>query len=202
MTLLEVTISVFVLVMIMGVLYGAYNSCAESVRIARDGGEIRQTARMILERMSVELECAVAGGGLSMVGEEAEMDGHPADRIRFYSVGGASREAGVDLVRLSYALTRDPEGGGLILARTEEGVVGPGNTMVSHSFELARKVRGFDIVYHDTEGKRFEQWNTGSGEHADMLPSFILIRLALGGTEGKPQIFTTGVHPELSEVRR
>lgn len=198
-TLLEVMISVVVLVMIMSALYGAYNSGVDSVQIAREGGEIRQTARLILERLSVELECAMAEEGLSLLGEDAEIDGLPADRLSFYSVaGGRNREGEVDLLRLTYTPGVDAEGDGLILTRTEEGMIGSGFAMASRSYELARMVRGLDIIYHDDEGKEFEEWNTTSGEHLDILPSFILIRLTLGGPSGEKRTFSTGVHPELS----
>ncbi|PKN64658.1 MAG: hypothetical protein CVU57_13800 [Deltaproteobacteria bacterium HGW-Deltaproteobacteria-15] len=202
-TLLEVTISVLVLFVVMSALYGAYNSGVDSVEIAREGGEIRQTARLILERLSVELECAMAEEGLALMGTDGEIDGLPADRLSFYSVAGIGRrEEGLDLYRLSYTPGIDAEGGGLIITRTEEGMTGFGSSMASRSFELARMVRGLDIIYHDGEGREFEEWNTSSGDHLDILPSFILIRLTLGGPSGEKQTFTTGVHPELAGVSR
>ncbi|RJR42017.1 MAG: prepilin-type N-terminal cleavage/methylation domain-containing protein [Desulfobacteraceae bacterium] len=202
-TLLEMMISVLVLVMVMSALYGAYNSSVDSVEIAREGGDIRQTARLILERLSVELECALADGGLAMVGRDMEINGLPADQISFFSTaGGGNRERRVDLFRLTYTSGPDPGGDGLILTRTEEGITGLGAAMAGRTFELARMVRELDIMYFDQDGKEFEGWNTTSGKHLDLLPSFVRISLTIAGSSSGKQTFTTGVHPQLSGASR
>jgi prepilin-type N-terminal cleavage/methylation domain-containing protein len=203
-TLLEVLISVAVLAMIMAVLYGAYGSGVETVRAAREQGEIQQSARIVLERMSLELESAVAGKEFLFVGENVEMEGRPADRIDFNRFGGKGEGDFMDLFHLTYVIAKDPEveednqENGFVLTCLEERVIRPGIVVSGPPLELARMVRGLDITYFDSEGADFEEWNSNGGEHLHMLPSFIRIRLTLGTESGREQTFTTGIRPELA----
>jgi len=81
-TLLEVLVSMAILVIIMAALYSAYTTNVEAIQIARQNGEVHQTARIVLDRMTKDLQSALIEVSvpsdklkLGLVGEDREIDG-------------------------------------------------------------------------------------------------------------------------------
>ena len=92
-TLLEVLVSMAILVIIMAALYSAYTTNVEAIQIARQNGEVHQTARIVLDRMTKDLQSALIQVSvpsdkirLGLVGEDREIDGRRADRMDFTTV--------------------------------------------------------------------------------------------------------------------
>src|SRR5512136_1236682 len=81
-TLLEVLVSMAILVIIMAALYSAYTTNVEAIQIARQNGEVHQAARIVLDRMTKDLQSALAQLSapsekirLGLIGEDREIDG-------------------------------------------------------------------------------------------------------------------------------
>ena len=209
LTLLEILVSITILGIIMAAIYAAYTSNVEAIQIGRQSAQVSQTARIVLDRMSKDLESAFIGAHLpekrpelGMIAEDGEIDEKPVDTLDFTTLTHLTvREGGLqtDLCEIGYYLEEDQEDGGFILYRRDDGIVDDDFTSGGETHELARMVTGLDITFQDSQGEEFDNWNTLEGEGKDTLPSLVRIRLTLKDQLGKEQTFMTSIHPQLAE---
>ncbi|MBW1947656.1 MAG: prepilin-type N-terminal cleavage/methylation domain-containing protein [Deltaproteobacteria bacterium] len=207
-TLLEVLISVAILAVVLGAIYGAYSSSLGVIQIARQNGRVNQTARVILDRMTRDLESTFLTECLTenmpvtgLIGEDRLIHGQPADRINFTALTHLVMEKGdppTDLCEIGYYLKWDSEDETLVIFRRDHAVPDNDLTKGGQSWELSRMVQGLNITYQDSEGNTFDDWNTLEGNRKDTLPSLIVITLTVRDELGKKHVFRTSVHPALS----
>lgn len=212
-TLLEVLVSVAIMAIIMAAIYGAYTSNLETIRIARQNGLVNQTARIILDRMSRDLESAfmtapAAPGSeekprTGLLGRDQEIDGRPADRLDFTSLSHVPvGKTGLrtDLCEIGYHLEEDSEEEGLIIYRRDQAVPDQDITAGGQPLELSGMIRGLNVTFQDQEGEDFDTWDTFEGVHKDVLPSLVTVTLTVMDQQGGEHIFRTSVHPALGGI--
>lgn len=207
-TLLEVLISVAILAVVMGAIYGAYTSNLEVIQIARQNGRVNQTARVILDRMTRDLESAFLTERLTenspvtgLIGEDRQIDGQPADRIHFTALSHMAVEKDdppTDLCEIGYSLEWDSEDEAFVIFRRDQAVPDKELSKGGQPRELSRMVRGLNITYEDSEGDSSDDWDTLEGSRKDTLPSLIEITLTVKDDLGNDHEFRTSVHPALS----
>lgn len=209
LTLIEILVSITILAIILAAIYAAYTSNVEAIQFGRQSGKVSQTARIVLDRMSKDLESSFIGAhlpekrsALGMVGENREINGAPADQIDFTTLTHLTlmEEGGLqtDLCEIGYYLEEDQEDEAFILYRRDDGIVDDDFTEGGQTYELARMVTGLDIRFQDSLGEEFENWNTLEEEQEDTLPSLIRITLTLKDKLGREHIFATSIHPALA----
>jgi type II secretion system protein J len=211
-TLLEVLISMAILVIIMAVLYSAYTTNVEAIQIARQNGEVHQAARIVLDRLTKDLQSALVQVSvpsekvkLGLVGEDHEIDGRRADRIDFTTVTHLPlTEAGPasDLCEIGYLVEEDSEDKVLVLWRRDAPSVDDDFTKGGSLQEMARNVLEFNLTYQDSRGDVSDTWNTLEGRPGSGLPVLIKVRLVLKDELNREHVFTTTIHPELAETMR
>jgi len=212
LTLLEVLVSISILAIIMAAIYGAYSTNVEAIQLARHNSEVYQMARIVFEHMTKDLESAYLdvplnsdGTTLGMIGKNQEIDEKPADRLDFTTLGHiplTDKGLQTDLCEVGYKIVEDEENEEFVLYRRDDGIVDNDFTKGGYSGELARMVTALDIVFENSEGEEFDDWNTLEEEHAETLPSLITIRLTIRDKQGRERTFTTSVHPALAEVKK
>jgi type II secretion system protein J len=211
-TLLEVLVSMAILVIIVAALYSAYTTNVEAIQIARQNGEVHQAARIVLDRITKDLQSALIQVivpsekiKLGLVGETHEIDGKRADRIDFTTVthlpltetGPAS-----DLCEVGYFLEEDFENNVSVLVRRDDPRVDEDFTKGGLLVEMARNVLEFKITYQDSSGQESDTWNTMEGTPGSGLPVLIKVRLVLKDELNREHVFITSIHPELAETMR
>jgi type II secretion system protein J len=211
-TLLEVLVSMAILVIIMAALYSAYTTNVEAIQIARQNGEVHQTARIVLDRMTKDLQSAliqVRGSSekikLGLVGADREVDGRRADHIDFTTVTHmplTEKGPASDLCEIGYLVDEDPEAQVLVLLRRDAFSVDEDFTKGGSLQEMARNVLEFKLTYQDAEGKDSDRWNTLEGRPASGLPVLVKVRLVLKDELDREHVFSTTVHPELAERKK
>jgi type II secretion system protein J len=211
-TLLEVLVSMAILVIIMAALYSAYSTNVEAIQIARQNGEVHQTARIVLDRMTKDLQSAliqVRGSSekikLGLVGADRELYGRRADHIDFTTVTHlplTEKGPASDLCEIGYLVDEDPEGQVLVLLRRDAFSVDEDFTKGGSLQEMARNVLEFKLTYQDAEGKDLDQWNTIEGKPTSGLPVLIKVRLMLKDELNREHVFSTTIHPELAERKK
>jgi type II secretion system protein J len=211
-TLLEVLVSMAILVIIMAALYSAYTTNVEAIQIARQNGEVHQTARIVLDRMTKDLQSAliqVKGSSekikLGLVGANRELYGRRADHIDFTTVTHlplTEKGPASDLCEIGYLVDEDPEGQVLVLLRRDAFSVDEDFTKGGSLQEMARNVLEFKLTYQDAEGKDSDQWNTIEGKPTSGLPVLIKVRLMLKDELDREHVFSTTIHPELAERKK
>ena len=151
LTLLEVLVSIAILGILMGAVYGTYTSNVEAIQIAREKGKIYQMTRIVFDRMTKDLESAFIHVSspnekirLGMIGKNQELDGKPADRIDFTTLNHtALGDEGprTDLCEVGYLLVEDLENKGFRLFRRDDGIPDDELTDGGFSHEMAGGVR-------------------------------------------------------------
>jgi len=207
-TLLEVLVSMAILIIVITAVYEAFISEVSSVKAAREGEQVNQTARIVLERISEDLVSAVTDSPeklqnlqLGMVCKDGEEDGHALDQIDFTSfshmeAGGGDPET--DLCEIGYSLEKDPDRAGFILYRRDTAPPDDDLSQGGRKFQLARNVGGLNFRFEDGVEQGLDSWDTLAGEKRGVLPSLITVELTVLDDEGKGHLFVTSVHPALS----
>ena len=208
-TLLEVLVSMVILVIIMAALYSAYTTNVEAIQIARQNGEVHQTARIVLDRMTKDLQSALVQVSnpsdkikLGLVGEDREIDGRRADRMDFTTVTHlplTEKGPASDLCEIGYLIEEDSEDKVLVLLRRDDPSVDEDFTKGGLLQEMARNVLEFNLTYQDSRGEESDKWNTLEGMPASGLPLLIKVRLVLKDELNREHVFSTTIHPELAE---
>ena len=211
-TLLEVLVSMAILVIIMAALYSAYTTNVEAIQIARQNGEVHQTARIVLDRMTKDLQSALIEVSvpsdkikLGLVGEDREIDGRRADRMDFTTVTHlplTEKGPASDLCEIGYLIEEDSEDKVLVLLRRDDPSVDEDFTKGGALQEMARNVLEFNLTYQDSRGEDSDTWNTLEGRPISGLPVLIKVRLVLKDELNREHVFSTTIHPELAERMR
>ena len=211
-TLLEVLVSMVILVIIMAAVYSAYTTNVEAIQIARQNGEVHQMARIVLDRMTKDLQSALIQVSVSsekiklgLVGEDREIDGMRADHIEFTTVTHlplTEKGPASDLCEIGYLIEEDPEAKVLVLFRRDDPSVDEDFTKGGSLQEMARNVVEFNLTYQDSQGEESDQWNTLEGRPASGLPVLIKVRLVLKDELNREHVFSTAIHPELAERKK
>lgn len=207
-TLLEVLVSMSILAIVIVAVYEAFVSNVGSVKVARQGEQVNQTARIVLEQLSQDLVSAVVASPkkpdkvkLGMVCEDREDEGHAADRIDFTSfshVNGLGNGPATDLCEIGYSLEKDPDQKGFILYRRDAAPPDDDLLNGGRKFQLARNLGGLNFRFENREGQDVDSWDTLAGEMKGELPSLVTIELTVLDDEGRGHFFLTSIHPALS----
>ncbi|MFZ7113111.1 MAG: PilW family protein [Desulfatiglandales bacterium] len=207
-TLLELLISVAMTVVVMAAVYGSYTSNMDAIQMARQNSMVYQTARVIFDRMSRDMESAFLTERLSVnmpetgfVGQDLEIDGRPADRIDFTSLSHVcmtEEDLPSDLCEIGYHLEKDEEGEDLVIFRRDEAAVDADISTGGQPHKLSGMVSGLDISYEDEEGEVFNAWNTLEQENQGRLPALVRVTLTMKDEQGREHTFRTAIHPKLS----
>jgi type II secretion system protein J len=211
-TLLEVLVSVAILAIIMAVIYGAYITNVEAIQIARENGRVHQTARIVLDLMTRDIQSAIAEiqdtsetTRLGFIGKTEERNGRRVDRLDFTSLSHmvlTEQGPNTDLCEIGYMVVEDEEEENtLVLMRRDDASPDEDITEGGGIQELARNILELRITYEDSRGEVRDSWETeGTGETSG-LPVLIRVLLVLKDSLGREHVFATSIHPELAGIR-
>jgi prepilin-type N-terminal cleavage/methylation domain-containing protein len=228
LTLLEVLVSVFILGLVLAAVYSAYTGNLESIESARESGETNQIARIVLDRMSKDLESAIlrvpvpsgehpagehpagehpAGENpLGMVAVNAALGDRPADRIDFTSLSclaPGQQKNRSDLCRIGYFLEESAEEGVFTLYRREGPA--PGGDLFEEGAEEGTEEGGTSFPLAERIGGLRLSFENLNGEWAESWDSVetdslpVVIRIELTVAD---RIFITSVYPALARQRK
>jgi prepilin-type N-terminal cleavage/methylation domain-containing protein len=217
-TLLEVLVSVAILAIIMAVVYSAYTTNVEAIQIARENGQVHQTARIALDRITKDLQSALTEiwspsgtNRLDFVGKDQERDGRRMDRLDFITLtymAFSEQSTAADLCEVGYRVVEDAEQQEiLVLMRRQKILVSlPGDDASpgqefgegGNEQELARNLAGFQITYEDARREELDRWSTEETNLTSVLPVLVKVRLVLRDVLEREHVFTTTVHPEVA----
>jgi type II secretion system protein J len=212
-TLLEVLVSVAILAIIMAVIYSAYVTNVEAIQIARENGQVHQTARIVLDLMTRDLQSALTElqvpsetTRLGLIGKTEDRDGRRMDRIDFTTLTHmALTEQGpsTDLCEVGYMVVKDEEQEDvLVLMRRDDASPDEDLTEGGAVQELARDILEFKITYEDSQGEERDSWGTEETGDSSGLPVLVRVRLVLKDNLNREHVFTTSIHPELAGTKK
>lgn len=210
-TLIEVLLAIFIFAVVISLIFTAYTG---SVRIMNETGaqaDISRMASITLERMTEDLESIFLSSWVKpdeiedatsvsgrFLGENDEINGQDADRIRFLSKARVvfdEQHSSGGVAEISYYLKQDEEQEDLILYRRETSVLEASPEEGTGGLEVCRGLRSVEITYQDREGETVEEWDSISSEADNRLPRAVTIILAFWDRSGEEAVysFRTGV---------
>jgi len=212
-TLIEVLLAIFIFAIVISLIFTAYTGAIRTMNETDAQADISRMASIALERMTEDLESIfvsswVKPDGIAdatavsgrFLGENDEINGQDADRIRFLSKARIvfdEQLPGAGVAEISYYVKQDEEQEDLILYRRETSVLEASPEEGTGGLEVCRGLRSIEITYLDREGETLEEWDSISSEANKRLPRAVTIILAFwdhsGGEEEAVYSFKTGV---------
>jgi len=199
-TLLELIVSITILGLVMGVLYGALHVGLRSVSASQQKSDLFQRVRISREILARELRSAYLtpsssdwtvflgdeffgkAGGRESGGEEREKiaftgddliyQGSPSDRLSFNSFADYADGSRV-LTSVKVLLSESDSDGGRDLLLIRKPLYGP---LESDTLRLASGIRGLDIKYLQTDDEGEAEW-VGEWKSERELPEAIEINI-------------------------
>lgn len=210
-TLLEILIAIFILVLVVSAVFGAFSGTFKVVAETEVQEEIYATARVALDRISEDLasvyvsslektkqpETGSTRRGFLFVGKDRKVDEQDADALRFLSWAHVSFKNGRQTegpAEISYYTRFNEKTGELALYRsdTRDYLEAPENGQ--GGLLLSEGLIWLDFVYYDREGDARKSWDTTENKNMD-LPSRVEISMGFenGLDPENPVQFLTGV---------
>ncbi|OGL44327.1 MAG: hypothetical protein A2149_08675 [Candidatus Schekmanbacteria bacterium RBG_16_38_11] len=203
-TLLELVVSIAIFAVISSFVYGAYTGVVFTTEKTQKKIEIYQKARLVLDRISEELEQAVPLLNKDEMacsyfyGTNDEINGTNADELNFVSRANAnySRENGKpSLLRISYNLeaASGEKEEYYVLVRREDQVFFREDQEKEKSEVFLDNCEGINFEYYSGDGW-IDEWDDKENlAQIDKIPKAVRITLTLKDDEGQNREFSTTV---------
>jgi general secretion pathway protein J len=164
-TLLEVVVSIGILVVILTIIYGTFNSSMKAFTAMENRGDAYGQARLVLNRMSEEIGSLYRSDenpNTGLLGEDREEHDLPFDSLHFTSFSHVrwvrdSKES--ELCEIGYYLETDREMEKSFLFRREDWNVDGTLEEGGIALELAEGIDGLNFRYHDG-AEWVEDWDS------------------------------------------
>jgi len=199
-TLVEMLIAMMVLATVLTIAYRVFSSSYRALHQVDPDRDPFQTARIVLDRMTEEIQSAYYRPGLShtgFLGKDGLNDEAPSDSLtfscmaNFYWIKTIEGINESDFLTISYTLVDDEEERMLMRAQDPnfrpfgEDTENP-DTEKRGVHQLTDRIWGIDIHYFDGE-EWIEEWNT---EEKEGLPQAVEVKLILKTAEEKRLSFS------------
>ena len=194
-TLLEILIAIFIFAVVMTTIFMSYTGTFRVVDETESQAEIYRMAGIAMERMLEDLESIYipkteespkseedTASPFQLVGEDREIEGRPADTLRFIStahlnLSGQGQEPGA--AEIGYYLKENEEGDDLVLYRSDRPVFKEASPSEDETggWVLCERLASVNFTYHEENGELRESWDSASGELKGKIPRMVSISL-------------------------
>ncbi len=200
-TLLEILIAVTVLATVLAVTYGSFSAVTDEVKSARDVAEVYQTARITMDRMSMDLQNAFVrsdGSASDDVYRFVCEQTSPDISFRKFSFSSTAHMAmvpdqvGLDLCRISYELRKDEKEKTYTLYRTDVPLFAAPTRDNTIPVVIGLGFTKFTVSFYDSSEQPVYGWDSeGTGQKAK-LPKRVEVSFIIKGPDGKEYPFVSG----------
>jgi len=204
-TLLELVVAIAIFAIISTFVYGAYTGTVATEERAQKKIELYQRARLVLNRISDELEQVAAPrdkGGVHVFsyfnGTNDEINGMNADELNFVSRvnNSYSKESGkpsISRIRYRLEVASGEKKDYYVLTRREDPVFFREDEDQEKVEEFLDNCEGINFEYYSDEGWLNEWDDQINSAQQGRLPKAVRITLTLKDDEGKNRDFSTTV---------
>ncbi len=212
-TLLELMIAIFIFVIVLAAVYGAYVMTTKAIDTAETQADINTKARIAMHRITTDLKGFYIGEGGVLEGKRGQESENRADSLNFTSTAHltfSDKELPAGLALIRYSTSLDPESGDLQLFRLDVPYR-PGYLEKDYSGQkgdlLCDGLRWVQFSYFDRTGNEMDRWQTDEtvdkpGEDNKRIPALIEVVLHFAGKDRNDLIFKTAVAiPPLKELK-
>lgn len=195
-TLIELLIAMFIFAIVVSSVYGAYRSAFHVIHGSEYQLHVANSARVVLERISEDLDGIIPGEDEVFRGERHEYSDKLGDSLSFTSsahliLRKTDIYSGPSLIR--YQVELDNETGLLDLYRLEKALlpgIDPDEEEDVRKHLICRGLQEFRFTYRDQDGNESEEWDIkeedspgqDGDETASLLPSLIYVELVFANS--------------------
>jgi general secretion pathway protein J len=208
-TLIELLIAIFIFAIVVSSVYGAYRSAFHVIQGSEYQLQIADSARVVLERLTEDLDAVISGNEEVFRGEKHAYSDNRGDTLTFTSsahlvLRKTDTISGPALI--SYQTEPDSETGLLDLYRSDKVLlpgIEPDDNEDVRKHLICRGLQEFRFTYLDRDGNEKEEWETredeSSGQDAtegsSLLPSLVYVELIFADSAGSDSstIFKTAI---------
>jgi general secretion pathway protein J len=208
-TLIELLIAMFIFSIVVSSVYGAYRSAFHVIHGSEYQLHVANSARVVLERLSEDLDAIVPGEEEVFRGERQEYSGKRGDSLSFTSsahlvLRKTDIYSGPSLIR--YQVEPDNETGLLDLYRLDKVLlpgIEPDDEDDVRKHLICRGLKEFRFTYLDQDGNESEEWDTkeeqspgqDGAEGTSSLPSLVYVELVFADSaeSDNSTVFKTAV---------
>lgn len=213
-TLLEIIVAMAIFAIIVSLIFPAYTGTYRNIDTAGKQAEIYQMARIALIRIIEDLESAYIPDAsqnnqendnnfTSLLGQNEDLDGRRADKIRFYSRShinfGEALNKGGNAKIAYYPLLKDDETISLYRSDTPDNIEWPEDE--TEGWIICEGLYSISFVYRDKEGEPYDTWDETFMDAAKKFPAIVDITLEFIDEDNpeKPLTFSTAVFIPLTD---
>lgn len=210
-TLLEILIATFLFALVVSAVLGAYSGTFGIIDETESQEDIYQKARIALERITGDLECAyfpertqssqtelATSEAILFHGEKKEISDLPCGELRFLSLAHldvSDEKPLAEPAEIAYYGATGGDEGVLDLYRSDTALARERPESGTGGVILCKGLSSIDFTYYDAEGQPRENWNSDEGPSKGKLPSRVLILMEFPNPadSNRPYRFMTGV---------
>jgi general secretion pathway protein J len=205
-TLLEVLVASAILSLVLAALYGVFSQTLTSKRWAEERAGLARTARIVLFRISEDLQTTLtpsAGGDVRFLGKGRRSLRYPEDALSFTTLtrtSSTNRTPEGDLNTIEYALEPDPtDMTQKQLVRRVHLALAPARLAAEETTPLLPRVQGLRFRFFNGRDWQ-EEWRQDNTQEG--LPQAVEATLYLADSRGEIAQFTTVVDLPLARKQR
>lgn len=189
-TLLEILVAMALFAAITAMLYPTYVGTFRNMDITESYGTIYRMARIAMERISEDLECACIVNTVEdsdsalarsqiFSGRDSAINGKDADELEFISEKHISFNGDITIGRglIKYYLREYEDEEGFILYRSDEPELGNESEDEPEGLILCEDINSMNLTYQDENGDVYDYWDSSSETFKGRLPSMISIEM-------------------------
>ena len=211
-TLLEVLIAMSIFAVVLSMLYTVYTGTFRNIEETESQADLYQMARIVLERMTEDLESVYmvaqkktsddeeeAAQPARFVGTMTETEGRRLDTLRFASKAhiffDVEEPYAGTAENVYFVRENSEEVGGYTLYRSDKANFEQSEEEGTGGWILSDRLHAIRFIYYDEEGGAHDSWDSTEETFKDKLPSgvSILLELANRTDPESPVKFMTGV---------
>ncbi len=189
-TLLEILVAIALFAAIIAMLYPTYIGTFKNMDVTESYSTVYRMARIALERISGDLQCAgIPGTGEDsgsdsavshvFAGKDNDIAGKNADDLEFISykhiVFTTDGSAGRGLIR--YYLKENTDEEGFTLFRSDDGELENKSKDEEEGLILCEGVNSINFSFQDEERDTYDYWDSSSDQFKGKLPSMVSVEL-------------------------
>lgn len=172
-TLLELLVAISIFAIVITSVYGTYRATFFNVNGTEQLMEVASKARVVMERISEDIELMHVGSDSFFLGEDNDIGGERADTLTYMSSANLvftrnSKPAGSTI--LTYSVLEDDDSGLKQLYRSDVPVRPGGGVDQAgddRGVVLCDGLQSFTLTYLAADGGESDAWRTGERQVAD-----------------------------------
>ncbi|MBW1676822.1 MAG: type II secretion system protein [Deltaproteobacteria bacterium] len=190
-TLLEILIAMFIFAIVLSTIYTSYTGALRIVDETEYQADIYGMARVALEKMQEDLECAYisipktakspeSDEDMAFVGEDKEIKDRSADRLRFISRAHlvfSEKDQSSGTTEIGYYVEEHEEGDGFVLKRSDSPAFQGKPEEGTGGLVLCDSLISVNFTYYDDEDEEYDNWDSTNEEFKDKMPKMVSIML-------------------------